>query len=181
MQLDEVCLGWFQFERICAGEHNALVVHVLAQCRIFLLVVLRRGEYSDGTMKQLLFLAGGCLCACFCVGCAPAAATASTAVKPAPAPTTKPPAGFSKTIVLWPAGAPGAVGTEDADVPKMFVYPAPGVGIRTAVIVMPGGGYTHLAIEKEGGAEARWLNEHGVTAFVLEYRLCPRDHVPFPM
>src|ERR1700754_2636563 len=100
MQLDEVCLGWFQFERICAGEHNALVVHVLAQCRIFLLVVLRRGEYSDGTMKQLLFLVAGCLCACFCVGCAPAAATASISVTPGPAVVTKPPTGFTKKGVL---------------------------------------------------------------------------------
>ena len=54
-------------------------------------------------------------------------------------------------------------------------------GVHSAVIVMPGGGYTHLAIEKEGGAEARWLNEHGVTAFVLEYRLGPRYHFPSPM
>jgi acetyl esterase/lipase len=73
------------------------------------------------------------------------------------------------------------VGTEDGDVPKMYVYPATGAGTHSAVIVMPGGGYTHLAIEKEGGAEARWLNEHGVTAFVLEYRLGPRYRFPSPM
>jgi acetyl esterase/lipase len=46
---------------------------------------------------------------------------------------------------------------------------------------MPGGGYAHLAMDKEGGAEARWLNERGVTAFVLEYRLGPRYHFPAPM
>jgi acetyl esterase/lipase len=137
--------------------------------------------YAGGTMKQLLLLAGVCLCASLCVGCAPAAATASTAVT-VPAPTvTKPPAGFTKTVVLWPNGAPGALGTGDGDVPRMYVYPATGTGIHSAVIVMPGGGYTHLAIEKEGGAEARWLNEHGVTAFVLEYRLGPRYHFPSPM
>jgi acetyl esterase/lipase len=146
-----------------------------------LLVVLRRGAYADGTMKQLLYMAAGCLCASFCVGCAPVAATASTQVTAVPATVTKPPAGFAKTIVLWPNGAPGALGTGDGDVPKMFVYPATGAEAHTAVIVMPGGGYTHLAIEKEGGAEARWLNEHGVTAFVLEYRLGPRYHFPLPM
>jgi len=132
-------------------------------------------------MKQLLFLAGVCLCACFCVGCAPAAATASTSGTPAPATVTKPPTGFAKTVVLWPNGAPGALGTGDGDVPKMFVYPATGAGVHSAVIVMPGGGYTHLAIEREGGEEARWLNAHGVTAFVLEYRLGPRYHFPLPM
>jgi acetyl esterase/lipase len=83
--------------------------------------------------------------------------------------------------MLWPNGAPGAVGRDDADMPRMFAYPAAGAGVHTAVIVLPGGGYTHLAIEKEGGAEARWLNEHGVTAFVLVYRLGPRYHFPSPM
>jgi acetyl esterase/lipase len=132
-------------------------------------------------MRQLLLLAAGCICACFGVGCAPVAATASTAVKAPPGTVTKPPAGFTRTVVLWPNGAPGALGAGDGDVPKMYVYPATGSGTHTAVIVMPGGGYTHLAIEKEGGAEARWLNEHGVTAFVLEYRLGPRYHFPSPM
>jgi acetyl esterase/lipase len=109
------------------------------------------------------------------------AATASTSVTPVPATATKPPAGFAKTIVLWPNGAPGGLGTGDGDIPKMFFYPATGAGVHSAVIVMPGGGYTHLAIEKEGGDEARWLNEHGVTAFVLQYRLGPRYHFPSPM
>jgi acetyl esterase/lipase len=141
--------------------------------------------YSDVTMKQFLLLAAGCFCACFGVGCAPVAATASTAKKtktsiPA-ATTTTPPTGYARTVVLWPNGAPGALGTGDGDVPKLFVYPASGAGVHSAVIVMPGGGYTHLAIEKEGGEEARWLNAHGVTAFVLQYRLGPRYHFPSPM
>ena len=36
----------------------------------------------------------------------------------------------------------------------------------------------HLAVEKEGYAEARWLNERGVAAFVLQYRLGPKYHHP---
>ena len=148
--------------------------------RIFCCGVKAGRVYAGGTMKQLLLLAGACLCASFCVGCAPAAATASTGTVP-PATATKPPAGFTKTVVLWPNGAPGALGAGDGDVPRMYVYPAMGAGPHSAVIVMPGGGYTHLAIEKEGGAEARWLNEHGVTALVLEYRLGPRYHFPSPM
>ena len=131
-------------------------------------------------MKQFLLLAVACLCASFCVGCAPSAATASTGTVP-PATVTKPPAGYTKTVVLWPNGAPGALGSGDGDLPRLYVYPATGAGVHSAVIVMPGGGYTHLAIEKEGGAEARWLNEHGVTALVLEYRLGPRYHFPSPM
>jgi acetyl esterase/lipase len=36
----------------------------------------------------------------------------------------------------------------------------------------------HLAMEKEGFAFARWLNERGVAAFVLQYRLGPKYHYP---
>jgi acetyl esterase/lipase len=44
----------------------------------------------------------------------------------------------------------------------------------TAVIICPGGGYSILAIDKEGIAVAKKLNEIGITAFVLKYRL-PSD------
>src|ERR1700753_3957535 len=44
----------------------------------------------------------------------------------------------------------------------------------TAVVVCPGGGYVHLAMTHEGIDVAKWLNSHGVTAFVLKYRL-PSD------
>lgn len=44
----------------------------------------------------------------------------------------------------------------------------------TAVIVAPGGGFNILAIEHEGRDVARWLNQRGVTAFVLRYRVGPR-------
>ena len=46
----------------------------------------------------------------------------------------------------------------------------------TAVIICPGGGYSHLAINKEGYKVAEWLNSLGVTAFVLKYRL-PSDEI----
>jgi acetyl esterase/lipase len=129
-------------------------------------------------MRQFLLLTVGCVCALSGVGCATTSATASIA----PAATfTKPPRGAARAIVLWPTGAPLAVGKEDGDVPKLFVYPASGAGVHSSVIVMPGGGYAHLVMEKEGAVEARWLNAHGVSAFVLEYRLGPRYRFPAPM
>lgn len=95
---------------------------------------------------------------------------------------TAPPSGFAQSIVLWPNGAPGAHGTTEGDIPKLFTYPATGgVSPRTAVIVMPGGGYTHEVMEQEGAYEAKWLAAHGVAAFVLEYRLSPAYPYPAPM
>ena len=44
----------------------------------------------------------------------------------------------------------------------------------TAVIICPGGAYEHLSRDIEGTDIAKWLNEAGITAFVLTYRL-PAD------
>lgn len=41
----------------------------------------------------------------------------------------------------------------------------------TTIIICPGGGYAHLAIDKEGYKVAKWLNTLGITAVVLKYRL----------
>jgi acetyl esterase/lipase len=83
---------------------------------------------------------------------------------------------------LWPNGAPGAVGSMEEDKPHLEIFSGAGaVNAHTAVIVCPGGGYTHLAYEKEGTRIAEWLNLRGITAFVLTYRLAPRYRYPAPI
>jgi acetyl esterase/lipase len=85
----------------------------------------------------------------------------------------------AKTILLWPEGAPGAMGDEDIDRPTLTVYLPTGVNAtKTGVVVAPGGGYQHLSMEKEGSTVAEWLNARGVAAFVLKYRLGPKYHHP---
>ena len=72
---------------------------------------------------------------------------------------------------LWSGGAPGALGTEDKDKPSLTPYlPDPTVASGASIVVCPGGGYGGLA-EHEGKDYAEWLNQHGVAAFVLKYRL----------
>ena len=59
--------------------------------------------------------------------------------------------------------------------PTLTVFtPAPGTANGTAVIVCPGGSYARLSIDSEGYYVAKRLNEMGITAFVLKYRL-PND------
>lgn len=41
----------------------------------------------------------------------------------------------------------------------------------TAAIICPGGGYVRLAITSEGEYVAKWFADHGVSAFILKYRL----------
>jgi acetyl esterase/lipase len=83
--------------------------------------------------------------------------------------------------LLWPDGAPGALGDGAADKPKLTLYPVPGDESNGAVVVCPGGGYGHLASDHEGKQVAEWLNSIGVSAFVLQYRLGPRYHHPAPL
>ena len=46
----------------------------------------------------------------------------------------------------------------------------------TAVVICPGGGYGGLAVQPEGHGIAAWLNGHGVTGVVLEYRMPAGRH-----
>ncbi len=86
------------------------------------------------------------------------------------------------TVLLWPNGAPGALGNAPEDQPTLTIYlPDPGRAVRTGVLVCPGGGYVHLAMQKEGFDIAEWLNSMGIAAFVLKYRLGPRYHHPIEM
>jgi len=85
----------------------------------------------------------------------------------------------AKTELLWPDGAPGALGDRDIDKPTLAIYlPAPESATGTGVVVCPGGDYWHLNLEREGHAVARWLAGVGVAAFVLRYRLAPSYHHP---
>ncbi len=74
-------------------------------------------------------------------------------------------------IPLWPAGAPAAKGAAPEDIPSIQFYPAPADKANgAAIVVCPGGGYGALA-PHEGHDIAVWLNNLGVTAVVLKYRL----------
>ena len=74
-------------------------------------------------------------------------------------------------IPLWPGGAPGALGSSTNDIPMLTSYLPDGTNATgAAMVICPGGGYGFLA-PHEGNDYALWLNQHGVTCFVLKYRL----------
>ncbi|MFD1135414.1 alpha/beta hydrolase [Paenibacillus urinalis] len=75
-----------------------------------------------------------------------------------------------QSIKLWSGVPPyAAAGLED-DSPTLTPYLVEGAD--SCVIVCPGGGYCHLA-DHEGGPVAEWLNQAGISAFVLKYRITP--------
>ena len=86
--------------------------------------------------------------------------------------------GGPNAMPLWPKGAPGALGTEEGDVPNLTrLDPPKGKSNGAAMVICPGGGYGFLA-SHEAEPVGEWLNTLGVTAFVLKYRLAPRYKHP---
>lgn len=73
-------------------------------------------------------------------------------------------------VLLWPNGAPGALGDGPGDKPSLTVYRPEGSPTGAAMLICPGGGYGILA-KHEGQDYALFLNQKGVTCFVLRYRL----------
>jgi endo-1,4-beta-xylanase len=93
-------------------------------------------------------------------------------------------------IRLWPNGAPGSeketapevfAASDNPKLPKQFTvvhYPSVYAFLPPkekangmAVVIAPGGGHSQLVIAKEGWDIADWMNNHGIAAFVLKYRL----------
>lgn len=65
--------------------------------------------------------------------------------------------------------------------PTLTVYlPPPDKATGDAIVVCPGGGYSILAAGHEGVDVAKKLNELGIAAFVLKYRIPNRETMPKP-
>src|SRR5262252_8812121 len=97
--------------------------------------------------------------------------------QPAPAHDGK--ATKAERIGLWQKRAPTGDGTfQDAEAWLTVHRPEKPNG--TAVVICPGGGYGQVVVGAEGHSIAAWLNRHGVTGAVLEYRLpAGRSRVPW--
>jgi acetyl esterase/lipase len=102
-----------------------------------------------------------------------------------------------QTINLWPGIAPGSenwtqketsttdtpIGTVITNVvtPTLTAFlPPKDKATGTGIIIAPGGACIALAIDLEANKVARWLQERGIAAFVLKYRLLEKkgDGIP---
>lgn len=102
-------------------------------------------------------------------------------------------------IVLWPEGVPeprvpaepaetvekkadGIARRSNVSNPRLVVYDIPRADaekLRSAVLVVPGGGFNMLASEHEGSDACRWLNEQGIVSFLVLHRV-PTGKMPVP-
>lgn len=99
-----------------------------------------------------------------------------------------------QVVHLWEKGAPGFENRRDEpelakdywvrniNNPSITVFPAPKDKANgAAVLIMPGGGFRELVYGAEGVEPAKYLNELGVTCFVLKYRLCRETNSPYSL
>lgn len=93
---------------------------------------------------------------------------------------------FGQVISLWPDQVPNSLPSTELEqdnsgdirwithvqVPSLEIFlPAKQYATGHGVLICPGGGYRGLAYDWEGTDVAKWLNGHGIAAFVLKYRL----------
>jgi acetyl esterase/lipase len=75
-------------------------------------------------------------------------------------------------VPLWPDQAPVGDGTFEKIASELTVsLPPPDKSTGAAIVICPGGGYIRHVMDREGYPIARWLNENGIAAIILEYRL----------
>ncbi len=103
----------------------------------------------------------------------------------------------SQVVNIWPGVAPGSenwtqkeraadntpIGTVLFNVvtPTLTAYlPERGKATGTGIIIAPGGAFVALAIDLEGNNVARWLQEKGIAAFVLKYRIMEKRQEGIP-
>lgn len=83
-------------------------------------------------------------------------------------------------VSLWPTDqAPEGEGKFEKANPVLTIY-RPSKPNGTAMVICPGGGYGGLVMGGEGSGIAQWLNSHGITGLVLEYRL-PKGRAFVPL
>lgn len=101
-----------------------------------------------------------------------------------------------EVVVLWDGAAPGSEGQTGDEIvrvtdtgervitnvhrPSLTVYLPPNTTAPTlAVLIIPGGGHREIWTDHEGHNIAKWLNAHGVAAFMLKYRLPRQEKSPY--
>lgn len=112
-------------------------------------------------------------------------------LKPAPSPLLVDPTREPDAVIdLWPAGPPGGDGVtleekiverdnpynlldraaHNVTRPTLSVF-RPQRPDGSAILIIPGGGYSWVVIDKEGFEGARWFSRQGATVYVLRHRL----------
>jgi acetyl esterase/lipase len=83
-------------------------------------------------------------------------------------------------IKVWPNGEPNDNGDKDDKAELTIFLPDKKKATGRAIVMCPGGGYSHLAMQHEGTDWAPYFNQQGIAVFVLKYRM-PHGNCAVPI
>jgi acetyl esterase/lipase len=130
-------------------------------------------------MNRLLLVVAVCLTVAYQSPAANAAEPQEIVLWPESVPEPRVPAEPAETVEKK---ADGIARRSNVSNPRLVVYDIPRTEparLRSAVLVVPGGGFGILADEHEGSDACRWLNEHGIVSFLVLHRV-PTGKMPAP-
>lgn len=136
-----------------AGTHPTLIIYFLMSMKIFILFIYLLFFNISFVMSQTII-----------------------PLYPDKIPNSKPSENQEKSAILN-----GILIISKVSIPTLSIYlPPKEKATGTAVIICPGGGYSILAAGHEGADVAGKLNEMGIAAFVLKYRIPNKETMVDP-
>lgn len=153
--------------------------------------VVSNGERKTLTSGMAAYLYDGAVVGIRQLGPEPLDLIISYPLKPKDPPLLVDPGREPDAIIdLWPSGAPGSQNlslvekvverdnpyglpdraAHDVTRPTLSVF-KPQRPDGSAILIIPGGGYRWVVIDKEGFEGARWFSRQGATVYVLKHRL----------
>ncbi len=185
-----------EFRRRVLHPGSAIGEHPIDHDEVYYVLAGEGEVVSDGERRTLsagmaAYLYDGAVVGIRQLGAAPLDLIISYPLKPV-APDFLVDAGRAPDfeIELWPGGAPGGEAIDltehvvdrenpfglvdraahDVTRPTLSVF-RPERPDGSAILIVPGGGYRWVVIDKEGFEGARWFSRQGATVYVLKHRL----------
>lgn len=193
---DAVAQRTMEFRRRVLHPGSAIGEHPIDHDEVYYVLSGQGEVVSDGERRLLTagmaaYLYDGAVVGIRQLGAEPLDLIISYPLKPVDPPLLVDPDRQPDAVIdLWPTGAPGGENVSltervvarntpfglpdraahDVTTPTLSVFRAQKPN-GAAILIIPGGGYSWVVIDKEGYEGARWFSREGVTAYVLKYRL----------
>jgi len=193
---DAVAQRTMDFRRRVLHPGSAIGEHPIDHDEVYYVLAGQGEVVSDGERRILTagmaaYLYDSAVVGIRQLGAAPLDLIISYPLKPADPPLLVDPGRQPDAVIdLWPAGAPGGDGVKlteriverdnpfglpdraahEVTTPTLSVF-RPQKPNGTAILIIPGGGYSWVVIDKEGFEGARWFSRAGATVYILKHRL----------
>lgn len=193
---DAVAGRTMEFRRRVMHPGSAIGAHPIDHDEVYYVLSGQGEVVSDGETRLLApgmaaYLRDGAMVGIRQLGAEPLDLIIAYPLKPADPPLLVDSGRQPDAVIdLWPGGAPGGGGVtlservverdnpfglpdraaHDIVTPTLSIF-KPQKPNGAAILIIPGGGYSWVVIDKEGFEGARWFSRQGATVYVLKHRL----------